>query len=636
MLVLEDSDADYELLRRRLESDLGPVDARRVDSEASFAAALADPPDVIVADFLLPGFGAMRALDLRDVAGLDTPVVVVSGAIGEERAAAVIKHGAADYLSKDRLESLAAVVRGAVREQALVAAGRRAREQARLSAERFDLLVESVEEYAIFLVDAAGRPLTWGRGAERAFGYPAEEVLGTSPPGVLVAPDAADGEAVRLLGAAAARGRAEDEGERRRRDGSLFRANIVVRPRGSGGTQEDFLVVARDVTEQRELEQRLLRSQKMEAVGRLAGGVAHDFNNLLTVIAGSAELLADDLPPGDARRGDVEEIRRAAERGAALTRQLLAVSHRNPPADRAIDLRAVVDDMDSLLARVIGEHIEVSSHGPDVPLMVRADPTEVEQLLMNLAVNARDAMPEGGVLSIGLDVAEADGLAGDDGNHGARYARLRVGDTGVGIPDDVLRHLFEPFFTTKEPGRGSGLGLPTVHAIVVRHGGHIGVDTRVGFGTTFTIHLPLVEGAAPAADGGPGPAPPRPGGGHESILVVEDEPAVRRLVSRTLERAGYAVLVADSAASAAALWSRTPVDLLLTDIVMPGVNGPELARRFRAARPDARVVFMSGYAEGTLIDRAAHEAEGVFLQKPFTPDELAFRVRQVLDAAAGA
>jgi len=634
VLVLEDSGADYELLRRRLEDDLGPVDARRVDTEAGFAAALADPPDVIVAEFLLPGFGAMRALEVRDGHGLDTPVVVVSGAIGEERAAAVIKHGAADYLPKDRLDSLAPVVRAAVREQALLAAGRRDRELARLSAERFDLLVESVEDYAIFLVDTAGRPLTWGRGAERAFGYAAGDVLGGEPPGLLVAPDAAPGEAALLLERAAARGRAEDEGDRRRRDGSLFRANIVVRPRGADGAREDFLVVARDVTEQRELELRLLRSQKMEAVGRLAGGVAHDFNNLLTVIAGSAELLADDLPYGDARRGDVEEIRRAAERGAALTRQLLAVSHRDPPADRAIDLRAVVDDMDSLLARVIGEHIEVRSHGPGEPLMVRADPTEVEQLLMNLAVNARDAMPGGGVLSIGLDVVEGDAITGADREPGVRYARLTVGDTGAGIPDDVLAHLFEPFFTTKEPGRGSGLGLPTVHAIVGRHGGHIGVDTRVGAGTTFTVHLPLVEGVGPASDGATPPVPAPAGGGHEAILVVEDEPAVRRLVSRTLERAGYAVLVADSAASAAALWSRTPVDLLLTDVVMPGVNGPELARRFRADRPGARVVFMSGYA-ADLIDRAAHEAEGVFLQKPFTPDELAHRVRQVLDAVPG-
>ncbi len=627
--MLEDSELDFELLVRRMREQLGDVQAERVDGEERFRAALATPPDVILADFLLPGFGAMRALEVRDAAGSDTPVIVVSGAIGEERAAAVIKRGAVDYLSKDRLGRLGTAVRGAVREHRLRAQVRRGREQARLHAERFDTLVESVEDYAIFLIDRRGRPVTWSRGAERTFGIGADAAVGRSPLGILVPEEAGEEAVEALLARAGEEGGAEDEGDRRRPDGTPVLVNIVVRPRSQGDPGEDFLVVARDVTQQRAMEARLMRSQKMEAVGRLAGGVAHDFNNLLTVIQGSAELLAMDLEPGDVRRSDVEEIRRAAERGAALTRQLVAVSHRDPPADRAIDLRAVVDDMDSLLARVIGEHIEVGSRAPGGPLTVRADPTEIEQLLMNLAVNARDAMPEGGVFDLQLDRITAAPRGGDPGPH----ARLRVRDTGHGIPDDVLEHLFEPFFTTKEPGRGSGLGLPTVHAIVARCGGEIAVETRVGVGTTFTVLLPLVD-APMADDAGAGrAAPARAGGGPEAVLIVEDEPAVRRLVSRTLERAGYAVLVADSAASAAALWSRIPIDLLLTDVVMPGVNGPELARRFRQARPDARVVFMSGYAEGTLVDRAAREAEGVFLQKPFTPDELALRVRQVLDAA---
>ena len=630
--MLEDSEPDFELALHALRRDGLQVDAVRVETEADFARELGRDPDVVICDFRLPGFDALRALELRDEAGSETPVIIVSGTVGEEQAAAAIKRGAADYLLKDRMGRLGQAVRNALREHRLVVAGRRARDEMRRGEERLRLMVESVQDYAIFLLDEAGAVASWNNGAERIHGYREAEALGRDMAGLLLPEGSGPAERERTLARARDAGRVEEEGWRLRADGERFRANVVLRPL-MVGTDAGYLVVVRDVTEQRELEAQFQQSQKMEAVGRLAGGVAHDFNNLLTVILGSAEMLSEDLEVDDPRRADAEEIRRAAERGAALTRQLLAFTHRQVRRPLPVDLRAVVDEMDSLLARVIGEHIEVVTQAPAEPLAVYADPTEIEQVVMNLAVNARDAMPEGGVLSILLDGVRLDEAAAArmGGLAPGGYARLRVSDTGHGIAPDVMPHLFEPFFTTKGPGEGTGLGLPTVYAIVTQSGGHIGAESREGAGAAFVIHLPLT-GAAPVAEAGPDAADGAGPTGTESVLLVEDEPAVRRLVSRTLERAGYSVLVAESGAAAAALWTRTPIDLLLTDVVMPGADGAELARRFSAERPGARVLFMSGHTEGALVDRAAREAQAPFLQKPFTPAELARRVREVLDA----
>ena len=632
VLVLEDSEPDFELALHALRRDGLLVDAVRVETEEDFARELERGPDIVICDFRLPGFDALRALELRDEAGSEVPVIIVSGTVGEEQAAAAMKRGAADYLLKDRMGRLGQAVRNALREQRLVVAGRRAREETRRGEERLRLMVESVQDYAIFLLDEAGAVASWNGGAERIHGLRESDALGRDMAELLLPEGSGPAERERMLGRAREAGRVEEEGWRRRGDGEPFRANVVLRPLVVG-SDAGYLVVVRDVTEQRELEAQFQQSQKMEAVGRLAGGVAHDFNNLLTVITGSAEMLSEDLDADDPRRADAEEIRRAAERGAALTRQLLAFTHRQVRRPLAIDLRAVVDEMDGLLARVIGEHIEVVTQAPAQPLAVHADPTEIEQVVMNLAVNARHAMPEGGVLSILLDEVRLDeaAVARMGGLAPGGYARLRVSDTGHGIAPDVMPHLFEPFFTTKGPGEGTGLGLPTVYAIVTHSGGHVGAESREGAGAAFIIHLPLTD-AAPVAETGPDAASGIGQTGSESILLVEDEPAVRRLVSRTLERAGYSVLVAESGAAAAALWTRTPIDLLLTDVVMPGADGAELARRFSAERPGARVLFMSGHTEGALVDRAAREAQAPFLQKPFTPAELARRVREVLDA----
>ncbi|PYP59659.1 MAG: hypothetical protein DMD40_02700 [Gemmatimonadetes bacterium] len=389
----------------------------------------------------------------------------------------------------------------------------------------------------------------------------------------------------------------------------------------------------RDVTEQRHLEEQFRQSQKMEAVGQLAGGIAHDFNNLLTAILGNTQLLLRELPPGDSKRGDVEEIRKASERAASLTRQLLAYSRRQMLQPEVLDLNVVVAEMDKMLQRLIGEHIAlVAVLAPDLG-RVRADPNQIEQVIVNLAVNARDAMPDGGKLTVetaNVDLDEAFAQA-HLGSVPGSYALLAVTDTGAGMDATVRAHLFEPFFTTKEVGKGTGLGLATVYGIVKQSGGYISVYSEPGRGSSFKIYLPRI---ATPADAPAGPQKSGPARGSETVLVVEDEPAVLTLSRRALEAQGYVVLAASDPAAALRVVERHGgmIHLLLTDVVMPGLSGRELADRLTAQRPGIRVLYMSGYPGDAVVQHGTLPSGSAFLQKPFSPDGLARKVRDVLDA----
>jgi len=389
-----------------------------------------------------------------------------------------------------------------------------------------------------------------------------------------------------------------------------------------------------DITEHKRLEDQLRQAQKMEAVGRLAGGVAHDFNNLLTAIGGYSDLLLADLATADPRRGDVEEIKKAAERAAALTRQLLAFSRRQVLQPKVLDLNGVIAGAERLLRRLIGEHIRLETRLAAGLGAVRADAGQVEQVVMNLAVNSREAMQEGGVLTI----TTANVVLGAEGHPGedvpvppGRYVELRVSDTGTGMDTETRRRLFEPFFTTREKGKGTGLGLATVYGIVKQSGGFIWVDSTPGVGSTFTIDLPQVdEPVETARSTGLGAAQ---ASGTETILVVEDEPAVRNVACQALRARGYVVLEAPDAAAAllAAAAQGSHLDLLLTDVVMPGLSGRVLAEQLVAERPGLRVLFMSGYTDGAIGEHGVLAPGLEYLQKPFGPDELARKVRLVLD-----
>ena len=390
----------------------------------------------------------------------------------------------------------------------------------------------------------------------------------------------------------------------------------------------------RDVSEQRRLEEQFRQAQKMEAVGQLAGGIAHDFNNLLTAILGNTQLLLRDLPPGDASRGDVEEIRKASERAAGLTRQLLAYSRRQMLQPEILDLNVVVADMDRMLRRLIGEHITfVSVPAPDLG-RVRADPSQIEQVLVNLVVNARDAMPNGGRLTIETANVDLDAAYAQEhlGATAGVYAMLAVTDTGTGMDAAVRAHLFEPFFTTKEVGKGTGLGLATVYGIVRQSGGHISVYTELGQGSSFKVYLPRVD--RPAAPAAPAATRPTAARGSETVLVVEDEPAVLALTCRVLEAEGYTILCASDGADALRIVERHggAIHLLLTDVVMPGMSGRELAEQMIARRAGIRILYMSGYPGDAAVHHGAFVPGSAFLQKPFSPESLARKVREALDA----
>ena len=391
----------------------------------------------------------------------------------------------------------------------------------------------------------------------------------------------------------------------------------------------------RDVTEQRRLEEQIRQAVKVEAVGRLAGGIAHDFNNILTAILGTTQLLQREIGPEDPHHADVDEIRMAAERAADLTRQLLAYSRRQVLAPRILDVNAVVLGLDHMLRRLIGEDVELINALAPQLAPVRADPGQLEQVIVNLAINARDAMPGGGKLTMATANVELDAAfaRAHPGAVPGSYVRLRVGDTGVGIDADTRGHLFEPFFTTKSVGKGTGLGLATVYGIVKQSGGYIWVETEPGRGTVFDIFLPRTSGTPEPAVSPPSTA--EPARGTETILLVEDEETVRALSDRALSALGYTVLAAPGGAAALRVAERHPgvIHLALTDVVMPGISGRELVRQLAAIRPGVKVLYISGYSDEAIKQHGVLDPGTAFLQKPFTPDRLAGKVREVLDAA---
>uniref|UniRef100_UPI001F30F71B hybrid sensor histidine kinase/response regulator n=1 Tax=Candidatus Frankia alpina TaxID=2699483 RepID=UPI001F30F71B len=398
---------------------------------------------------------------------------------------------------------------------------------------------------------------------------------------------------------------------------------------GPTGEVEGILAMVADVTDQKNAEAQLRQAQRLDAVGQLAGGVAHDFNNLLTVIDGYAAMLLNQVD-GPAR-ADLTAIRDAAARAAALTRQLLAFSHTQVAQPQAIDLNELVLGVEEMLRRLIREDVELIVRGAAAPTVVWADHGQLEQVIVNLAVNSRDAMPQGGRLTIAvahidLDTAEAGRLGLEPGGH----RLLTVADTGCGMPPDVRARVFEPFFTTKEQGKGTGLGLSTAYGIIRQTRGHITVDSIPGTGSTFRVYLPAV--AALAVQRQADPPVDRLAGGAETILLVEDDPAVRELTERILNSAGYRTLVAADGRQALALALRLPtVDLLLTDLIMPGMNGRQLADQLTTLMPDLPVVFTSAHTRGILAAQG-HGGAKAFLDKPFTATALTRKIRDTLDA----
>jgi two-component system cell cycle sensor histidine kinase/response regulator CckA len=502
---------------------------------------------------------------------------------------------------------------------------KKAEEALRVSEERYRSMFERSRDGLFFFDLESRRILESNPAFQKMLGYTGDELRGRLIYEIILADRASvDANLERLRGE-----RLISIGERqyRRRDGKPLAVEIEAARIEEGGRLLVFNIV-HDLADRHALEEQLRQSQKMEAIGRLAGGVAHDFNNLLTAILGYADLLLDSNPPADVR-DSVGEIRKAGERAASLTKQLLAFSRKQVLQPKVLDLNTVLAETDSILRRVLGEDVTIEAERDPHLWRVKADPGQIQQVLLNLAVNARDAMPEGGVLRVATrnvtlaagDLKEVPTVAA------GAYVLLEVSDTGSGMDAETLSHAFEPFFTTKERGKGTGLGLSTVYGIVKQSGGYIHIESRPGKGTRVLVYLKRVHGAADS----PSNVSPRslPRGGNETILLVEDEESVRRLASLLLERSGYRLLVASSAEEAlqTARAFEGEIHLLLTDVVLPGLNGRRLADLLRVERPQTKVVFASGYFD----EGDALEPGSDFIQKPFNPDTLARSIRRALD-----
>jgi nitrogen-specific signal transduction histidine kinase/CheY-like chemotaxis protein len=389
--------------------------------------------------------------------------------------------------------------------------------------------------------------------------------------------------------------------------------------------------------ERTRLEEQFRHAQKMEAVGRLAGGVAHDFNNLLTVITGYSDLLLSSPDLAHPQRAALEEIRRSAERGGQLTHQLLAFSRRQPLDPRIVRVNDIILQMEKMLRRLIGEDIELITIPAASRDAVEADASRLEQVIMNLVVNARDAMPDGGKLTLETGTVQlSDSYSARQlGIRAGQHVTISISDTGVGMDEETQSHLFEPFFTTKNPGHGTGLGLATAYGIIRQSGGAIGIVSELGKGATARIYLPVAEvKAEPVAESS---APAKPLTGAETILLVEDEARVRKLIVDVLTTRGYRVLEATRGNEAVRLAAahRGPIHLAVVDVVMPEMSGPELIRQLQSARPETRVLYISGYTDEAIVHHGILESGAAFLQKPFLPDVLAKSVREVLDARQG-
>jgi PAS domain S-box-containing protein len=625
VLIVNDTPDQLDLMRAVLRQ-AGYRVLYAPDGLEGFDTALRERPHLIVSDVLMPRAGGIELCRMvrADPLLRLTPVLLVS-AMRKDSASVLEGLGAG---ADGYLEAPYEPVRLIARATRLI---ERARAERALqeSEERYKLLFESNPQPMWVFDQETFRFLAVNEAAVRSYGYSREEFLSMTIKDIRPAEDV---PALLENVAQAARGLDQAGAWRhRKKDGTVLEVEITSHDIIFDG-REAGLVLAADVTERRRLEEQILQSQKMEAVGRLAGGIAHDFNNLLTVITGYGDLLLKGQLDEQARR-KAEEVRKAAERAAGLTRQLLAFSRKQILQPKVISLNDVVSDVDKMLRRLIGEDVELVTllgRGLD---KVKADPGQVEQVVMNLAVNARDAMPQGGKLTV-----ETGNVYLDDAyarRHATvtpgRYVMLAVSDTGTGMDEETQRRVFEPFFTTKEVGKGTGLGLSTVYGIVKQSGGHIWVYSEPGHGTTFKVYLPAAGGAGESLPKEFSTERPR---GTETILLVEDEEAVRLLLLNILGAEGYTVLPASNGPDALRLCGgrEGPIHLLVTDVVMPGMSGRELAGRVTEECGGVKVLYMSGYTDDAVVRHGVLEEGAAFLQKPFTPEAVLRKVREVLDA----
>ena len=636
LLIVDDDPNDLDLCLRDLKKSGLAFSADTASTREEFLQKLANASvDVVLSDYRMKGWTGMDALAIVKENCPRVPVILLTGTLGDELAVECIKHGITDYILKEQLARLPMAVTRAHEERLLREAETQAIEALRLSEARYRGLVRHLMYGIFWAEEPSGRLLDVNPALVKMLGYASSEELLKVQFTEALYRDIADRE--KALVEYMQTGRASATVDWKRKDGKIITVHMIGRrmlePDGKSWCAE---VMVEDVTERKTLEKQLVQAQKFEAIGQLAGGVAHDFNNMIGAILGWADLGIEETELGSRLHRHFQKVHQQAQRAASLTRQLLAFARRQILEPRNIDLNQTVVETVSLLEKVIGSNIEIKANLAPNLAVVRADPIQIEQVLMNLCINARDAMPDGGSMLIETSNARLDdrfctlqplARPGD-------YVVLSVNDTGIGMDAATLDRIFEPFFTTKELGKGTGLGLATVYGIVRQHGGFLHVYSELGMGSAFRAYFPIstVDGSAapPAEDEKPVQ------GGSEIILLAEDHEGLRQLAVETLTNLGYTVVIASDGEQALQEFQlfRDQIHLTLLDVMLPKLSGPEVYERIRAVRQDLPAIFATGYSPDlALLQRVRQEGWPV-LQKPYTSRALARKVRETLDQRA--
>jgi PAS domain S-box-containing protein len=642
ILILEDVATDAELIERELRRAKIAFTSQRVETKEAFLKALTEfQPHIVLSDYSLPQFSGLEAFRLLRESETSVPFILITGSLTEEVAIECMKEGVDDYILKTSLKRLPSALLNALGKKA----SQRQKEEALAAMERSEKLYRLIAENThdlICILDLEGNFVYVSPSYKKILGYPPEELLNKNAFALIHAEDRDHVEKGFRLALVTKEDHNADFRCEHRNGTWLFLDAAGSWVFDAKGNPWRAVIVSRDITERkkseealRDSQEQLRLSQKLEAIGQLAGGVAHDFNNMLTVISGYSELLLRQCPENSSMAEKIEEIRKAAKRSADLTRQLLAFSRKQVLQPEVIDLNSLIENMRKMLVRLIGEDIEIiTALRPDIG-KINADPGQIEQVVMNLVVNARDAMSDGGRIviettDVDLDEAYASARVGVKAGP---YVMLAISDTGCGIDAETQKHIFEPYFTTKELGKGTGLGLSTVYGIVKQSEGNIWIQSEVGKGTTFNIYLPRTEARMELPRRN---SEARQQKGSETLLLVEDEPLVRDFTRCVLQEIGYKVLDAGRGADALRIADEYegPIHLMITDVVMPHMSGPQLAENLTHRRPEMKVLYVSGYTGADAIVRHGVLEEGIsFLEKPFTTSSLAHKVREVLDQA---
>ena len=634
ILVIDDSASDAELMVSILRREGFSVTYDRVDTPESLQLHLVNKDyDVILSDHNLQSWCAMDALNILQQSSKDIPFILVTGTVGDERAVEYLKQGASDYVLKENLERLPTAVSRALREKAQRDENTQLQKEIRQSKEDWERTFDAIPD-SIMLLDRECHIVRANRATLELLGLDMTKIIGMHCFTVTHKSSCPPSECpFRRMSLS---GQEEESNITHSERNRILRVSTIPLRDGTGNL-EGAIHVMRDITEREVLEKELLQARKLEAIGRLAGGIAHDFNNILGVIVGYSELMQDQVPEADSLlRVPLSEIRKAADRATGVTRQLLAFSRKQVMQLKVVRLNDVITDVAKMIRPLIGENIDLTIKPGDDLGIVKVDPVQIQQVLLNMAINARDAMPNGGQLTIQTGNVELD-------QHYPRfqqpvpagnYVMVAINDTGIGMTEETMAHIFEPFFTTKEKGKGTGFGLSIVYGIVKQSGGYIWVYSEPGHGSTFKIYFPSIaeerSNVVPIAPAVAAKA------SSATILVVEDEDALAQMVCSVLENSGHVVLHSTSGEEALRIARnyKGKIDVMLSDIILKGtMNGLELARRLSAVRPGTRLLFMSGYSN--VLNRAGSNTNVKLLEKPFTNGELRQKVKEALEGKAG-